>query len=117
MLSLKEHLILFRVYQIQWTQKSNHALSAHSQKDKNNGTSKRVVAVAYERWLFTKDSKCSDFIVEILKFRMGGRLWKAVAHKKVIQHGRSTVVQRQYCLVAFIKNRNKANYFANHSKL
>lgn len=107
--SLKVYLILFRVYQIQWTQKSNHALSAYSQEDKNNGTSKRVVAVAYKRWLFTKDSKRSDFIVEILMFRMGGRLWKAVAHKKVIQHGGSTIIQRQYCLVAFIKNRNKAN--------
>ena len=50
-------------------------------------------------------------------FWMGGHLSKAVAHNKVIQHGDSTVIQRQYCLVAFIKNRNKANYIANHSKL
>ena len=49
MSSLKVHLILFRVYQIQWTQKSNHALGAHSQQDKNNGKFKRVAAVAYER--------------------------------------------------------------------
>ena len=68
-----------------------------------------MAAVAYERWLSTKDSKCSDFIVEILMFWMGGHLSKAVAHNKVIHHGGSTIIQRQYCLVAFIKNHSKAN--------
>jgi len=68
-----------------------------------------VAAVAYERWLSTKGSKCSDFIVEILMFWMGAHLSKAVAHNKVIQHGGSTIIQRQYCLVAFIKNHSKAN--------
>ena len=57
---------------------------------KNNGKSltrraQKVVAVAYRRWSFTRDSNCKALTGRILVFWIGGRL------RGVVAHGGSTV--------------------------
>ena len=44
-----------------------------------------MVAVAYERWSFTKGYNCIDFAGKILVFWIGSRL------REVVSHGGSTV--------------------------
>ena len=40
-----------------------------------------MVAVAYRRWSFTRDSNCKALTGKGLVFWIGGRLWDAVAHE------------------------------------
>ena len=54
-------------------------------RDENNGRSlnfqaQKVVAVAYRRWSFTRDSHCKSLTGEVLVFWILGRFWKVVAH-------------------------------------
>ena len=40
----------------------------------------KVIAVAYERWSFTRDLNYGNLTGENLAFWIGGRLWGLVAH-------------------------------------
>ena len=45
-----------------------------------NFQAQKVVAVAYRRWSFTRDSYGKSLTGKVLVFWMSGRLWEAVAH-------------------------------------
>ena len=42
----------------------------------------KVVAVAYRRWSFTRDSNCKALSGKILVFWIGRRLWEVVAFER-----------------------------------
>ena len=61
--------------------RSDKSSSGHLQEVKNNGKSLNckpqiVVAVAYRRWSFTRDSNCKALTGTILVFWRGGRTWR-----------------------------------------
>ena len=43
---------------------------------------RRVVAVAYRRWSFTRDSNCKALTGRILGFWIGGLLWEVVVYER-----------------------------------
>ena len=56
----------------------------------------KVVAVAYERWSFTRDSNCRTLIGKNLVFWIGGRL------QEVVAHGGSTTLSSKASLSTFM---------------
>ena len=59
------------------------ASSGRLREVKNNGINRqaqKVVAVAYKRWSFTRESYCKALTGKILVFWIGGRLWEVVVH-------------------------------------
>ena len=44
-----------------------------------NFQAQNVVAVAYRRWSFTRNSNCKALTGKVLVFSIGGRLWEVVA--------------------------------------
>ena len=56
-----------------------------------------MVAVAYERWSFTKGYNCIDFAGKILVFWIGSRL------REVVSHGGSTVFKIFFLRDGFVE--------------
>ena len=56
-----------------------------------------MVAVAYERWSFTKGYNCIDFAGKILVFWIGSRL------REVVSHGGSTVFKFFFLRDGFVE--------------